>query len=129
MDGDLQVPLQHLADQAYEQIAALRRAQGRVSELTVSAATSDGLVRVKAGARGDLREVRLEPEVYQAMPPEQLAATITRLARDAASEAARQALEIMAPVLPAGLPPGTDLTTWLPDAPRPGSAADGTSAW
>lgn len=129
MGGDLQAPLEHLADQAYEQIAALRRAQGRVRELTVSAATPDGLIRVNAGVRGDLREVRLEPEVYQTMPPGRLAATITGLAQEAAAEAGRQAVEIMAPVLPAGLPAGTDLTAWLPDGRRSGSAADGTSAW
>lgn len=118
MNEEMQAPLERLAGQAQEQVAALRRAQQRVSELTASAGTGDGLVRVEVGAQGQLRALRLARGVYDRMPPEQLADVITVLARDAAADAAERAGEIMEPLLPGGLPGARDWWDWLPDAGR-----------
>lgn len=128
MDGYLDAPLEGLAAQAREQIAALRRAQERVSELIVSAATADGLVQVEVGAQGQIRALRLDDAVYDRMPPEQLAAAITGLLQGAAVDAAERARQIMAPVLPGGLPAGRDWWAWLPDVAGPPSRAGG-AAW
>jgi DNA-binding protein YbaB len=120
--------LEGLVAQAREQIAALRRAQERVSELMVPAATSDGLVAVEVGAQGQLRALRLDGAVYERMPPEQLAVVITGLARAAAADAAERARQIMAPVLPGGLRTGQDWGAWLPNAADVASR-EGGAGW
>jgi DNA-binding protein YbaB len=121
MDDDLQAPLRRIAEQAREQIAALRQAQQQAEELIVPAGSSDGLVRVEIGARGELRAVRLDDRVFESMPPRQLAQLITRLAREAAAEAARRVREALEPAMPVRVKPGSDPATWLQGVKGPAS--------
>jgi DNA-binding protein YbaB len=109
--------------QAHDQIAALRRAQEQATALTISASSPDGLVRVEVGARGDLRSLTLDPSAYEGTPPEELAQMIMELTLNAATEAARQAQEIMGPLLPEGLSADGDISSWLPDVPGPAGGA------
>jgi DNA-binding protein YbaB len=121
MDDDLQAPLRKIAEQAREQIAALTQAQLQADKLTVPAGSSDGLVRVEVGARGELRAVGLDDLVFESMLPQQLARVITRLARDAAAEAARRVQEVLEPAMPVKIRPGADPATWLQGVQGPAS--------
>lgn len=128
----MQVPqdaaLDTLAAQASEQVAALRRAVEQVRELSVSVGSANGLVQVEVGAHGELRSLRLDPEVYDRVPPGELAGVITRLVRAAAERAAERARQIMEPVLPGGLPAGRDWYEWLPDGAG-STGGSGGPAW
>lgn len=118
------VPLEQLAAQAVAQLASVRQAQERVSELRVWAATADGLVAVEVGAQGQLLALRLDAAVYDRRPEGQLAEVITELALEAAAEAAMRVREIVAPVLPAeGLSAGRD---WPSEA---AGVVSGVSGW
>jgi DNA-binding protein YbaB len=128
LSGELSSALDALAAQASEQAAAVQRAVERVGELRVSAGSADGLVLVEVGAHGQLHRMRLDPRVYERVPPAELAEVITGLVRNAAADAAEQARDIMAPVLPGGLPADRDWWQWAPG--EAGSAgAPGGPAW
>jgi DNA-binding protein YbaB len=116
LSSELPPALDALAAQASEQAAAVRRAVERVGELRVVAGSADGLVLVEVGAQGQLHRVRLDPGVYERVPPAELAEVITRLVHSAAADAADRAREIMGPVLPGGLPAGRDWWEWAPGA-------------
>jgi DNA-binding protein YbaB len=133
LSGDQQAhrdeALDRLASHAWEQVATLQRAVERVSELTVSARSADGLVHVEVGAQGQLLTVRLDDGVYHQMPPAELAGVITALVRDAGAEAAQQARQIMGPLLPGGLPAGQDWWQWLPPDGTGSTRGAGGPAW
>lgn len=124
MGSEIEASLATLAAQAREQIAALRRAQELVSELTVLVASADGLIQIEVGAQGQLRSLRLDAAVYERMPAQELAEVITGLVRDATARAAEEARAIMAPVLPEGLPGGREWWQWLPDTAGPRGAGE-----
>jgi DNA-binding protein YbaB len=128
LSAELPSALNAFAAQASEQAAAVRRAVDRVGELRVSAGSADGLVLVEVGAQGQLYRMRLNPGVYERVPPAELAEVITGLVRQAAADAAERAREIMAPVLPGGLPTGRDWWDWTPDGAGSTNASGGP-AW
>jgi YbaB/EbfC DNA-binding family len=121
MNEELRLPVDALMEDYHQRIASLRRAQEAVRGLTAPAATRDGLVEVDVGPQGQLRAVRLDWRVYDRMPPHQLAVTIVQLAGEAGEDAAARVRDIMAPVLPGGLPSDGDLSGWVPGV-SPGGA-------
>jgi len=117
MDYDLQASLARLAADYRERLSELRRAQETLRDITATARSHDDSVAVEVGPQGQLRAVRLDPDVYDRMTPHRLALTITQLAGEAAADAAGQVRAVMAPFLPGGLPEDGDFTKLLPNAP------------
>jgi DNA-binding protein YbaB len=85
-----------------ERLARLGEVREQAERVTAWAWSGDGLVGVQVGAHGQLREVRLDPGVFERLPPQRLAVLLVELARAAAADAVGQARDIMAAVLPAG---------------------------
>jgi DNA-binding protein YbaB len=130
MDEGVRASLQGVTVNYRQRLDELRRMQRDVRAVSATARTRDGVVRVDVGPNGELRDIRLEPRVYDRMDPQQLAHTIMRLIGEATEEAAGRAREITAAFLPeelaARLRGGEDdLTVFLPDAPSVSGAEEG----
>jgi DNA-binding protein YbaB len=122
MDETTRALLQDIAVNYQKRLDELRQMQRDVREVTATARTRDGSVSVEVGPQGQLRDLRLDPQVYQRMNPQRLTHTIMKLVGEASQEAADKAKEITAAFLPedlaARLRDGTeDLTEFLPNAP------------
>jgi DNA-binding protein YbaB len=122
MDDHARASLQRIAGDYRERLAELRKMQQDVQNVTASARTRDGSVSVEVGAHGELRDIRLDPRVYERMNAQRLARTIMELAGEATQKASGQAREITAAFLPADLAARLrdgeeDLGAFLPDAP------------
>src|SRR5262249_41867532 len=69
-----------------------------------SARSGDGTVTVRVDSRGQLTGLGLGPGAYQRFSPSQLAAEIQRLFGLAVGQVHERLGEVMAPLLPAGVP-------------------------
>lgn len=118
MDEQFRMSLEAIAADYRERMAALRRVQEEVRSITCSARTEDELVEVEVGPQGQLRDVRLDPRVYEQMPPARLSEAIVRLASRAGGDAGRRVGELVAGVVPGAAPAGFDPSEWLPDTPE-----------
>lgn len=88
---------------AYERrLAQIRELQKRAGQVTATARSRNGLISVTVGASGQLLDLKLDPGVYNSLPPQRLAAAVKELAKKAAADAAEQVQEVMEPVLPPG---------------------------
>ncbi|MEO3928861.1 YbaB/EbfC family nucleoid-associated protein [Micromonosporaceae bacterium B7E4] len=91
----------------------------RMSALTSSATSDDGLVTVTVGARGELSTVEVEPRAYRRLAPTELGESIVATARKAGEQVAEQLRELLSPLMPAGVPvekllaPGADWSAYL----------------
>lgn len=79
-----------------DQLGKIRELQAKLGEVSASARSRDGLIRVVAGAHGELRELHLDPRVYEQMDAPRLAREVVRLAGEAAAGAASRARELAA---------------------------------
>ncbi len=61
--------------------------------------------------------MRLDPRVYEQMPPAGLSEAIVRLAGQAGGDAGRRVGELVAGVVPGAAPAGFDVGEWLPGTP------------
>ncbi|MCC8246414.1 YbaB/EbfC family nucleoid-associated protein [Saccharothrix luteola] len=61
----------------------------QLADLAATACSPDGLVRVTAGALGDLRELHLDPRHHRTQDADALGGTILATVRAAADNAAR----------------------------------------
>jgi hypothetical protein len=102
MDERLQAQLDYLRANYHRRLADIQRRKELAGKVTAMTRSSDGLISVKVGARGELLDLRLGVGVYDRLEPQQLAAAIQELASTATAQAAAQVREIMAPVLPPG---------------------------
>ncbi|BCY11095.1 YbaB/EbfC family nucleoid-associated protein [Actinoplanes sp. L3-i22] len=84
--------------------------QRRVLAVTAAATSSDGMITVVVGPRGQLIDLKIDPRVYRTPNAGALAATILATARVAVDKAIEQTKEIVDSQLPALddiVPPGT----------------------
>jgi DNA-binding protein YbaB len=122
MDEETKASLRDVTTRYRQRLDELRQMQKDVQEVTATARTRDGAILVEVGPQGQMRDLRLDPHVYQRMGPQRLARTIMELVGEASEKAAGRAKEITAAFLPADLAArlqagGEDLTLFLPDAP------------
>ncbi|WP_336204534.1 YbaB/EbfC family nucleoid-associated protein [Nonomuraea sp. LPB2021202275-12-8] len=73
-------------------------AEARAVQITEK--SSDGLVSVTVGARGELVRLDLDPRIYRRPDARHLADTITETTRRAAARAQERITEIFEPVIP-----------------------------
>ena len=127
VDGEVRAELEELSADFHQRLARIQQLREQAERVTASARSRDGLISVEVGFNGQLRAVHLNPGVYDRLSPQRLAAALVELAGIAAADAAKQAQQIMAPVLPAGgLSAGGDPMALMPQAPSMlGGAATG----
>lgn len=94
----------------------LAAAQAELATATVTAWSSDNLVRVTSNAAGVPLEVHLEAEAFKRSTPDKLGRSITEAVQSAASQANEMSMRAVAPVqeLADGIP---DLPELIPGAP------------
>ncbi|MEV5323260.1 YbaB/EbfC family nucleoid-associated protein [Nonomuraea sp. NPDC052634] len=73
----------------------------KAKAVQVTETSSDGLVSVTVGPRGDLIRLDLDPRIYRRPDARALADTIAATARKAAEAAQQRVMEIFEPVIPA----------------------------
>lgn len=79
----------------YEQLQhGLVALQRELSDVAVSATSSDGFVTAKVGARGQLLSLKLDPRIYRRPDATALAATIEQTVRSAVQEAGEKVRRI-----------------------------------
>jgi DNA-binding protein YbaB len=116
--------------------ARIERLSDDVAAMTSTARSSDGCVTATAGPQGDLRDLRIDPEVARRLDLRTLAARILEASGAAAAQARERLGRTMAEVMPAHLrhlvlPDGTvdvrgllpaDFTSLLPPPAKPADA-------
>ncbi|GLW08117.1 hypothetical protein Misp01_32470 [Microtetraspora sp. NBRC 13810] len=93
-----------LSQEYEEQARRVREAYGRLGELEATARSADEMVTVKVGPRGKVLSIELNPRVYRRLAPSELAQTIMEQIDRAAACVADRTRDLMAPLLPDGVP-------------------------
>lgn len=101
---------------------ALTSVRRELAAVRATATSSDGLVTAAAGAHGGLLELTIAESAYTRYRPAELSAVIVRTTAAAGKQAAEQASQVLAPVLP----DGGDPELLLPDAPKPAAPQRGS---
>jgi len=120
LNDEFGLSIEALAKEYNRQARELRTAYDRLAELTATAESRDGLVRVTVGPRGQVRDIELDPRVYRKLSPSQLARAIMEQIGGATEQVADRTKELMAPFMPQGLPleemlgEGADIGSFLP---------------
>jgi DNA-binding protein YbaB len=114
-------------DEMLEQYRTLRDKLGdtqqRMSELTATAESADGMIRATVGPRGELTGLDFDPRILRRYDVTSLAEAIVETTAAANQQLQVQRQEIMGPVTPTNLssrvPPGAqvDLTRLFPEDP------------
>jgi hypothetical protein len=79
-------------------------ARARAREVTGTAASPDGGVKVKVDQRGVLTGLEIDARTYRKSSPTELSATILGLTAEAGAKARREMAELMRPFLPRDVP-------------------------
>ncbi|WP_329086217.1 MULTISPECIES: YbaB/EbfC family nucleoid-associated protein [unclassified Streptosporangium] len=96
--------LDELTAEYEQQARRVKDAYGTLADLEVTARSDDGMVTVKAGPRGEVRAIELNPRVYRKLSPAELShAIMTQIDRATAAVAARTK-ELMGPLVPDDVP-------------------------
>lgn len=74
--------------------------QQRLQELDETAYSEDGTVAATVGARGELRDLRLDPRIYRTTDAKALAATIMQTIHEASDAVTLQLIELTRPLVP-----------------------------
>jgi DNA-binding protein YbaB len=112
--------IEELAMDYNRQAKRLREAYAKVTELTATARSADGMVTVMVGPRGQIQDIRLDARVYRKLSPSELAGAIMEQIGAGTAEVAERTKELMAPFVPEGLPyeeifgEGASLESFLP---------------
>jgi len=97
--------------------AAIPDTQKRMLQVTGTATSSDRLIKVTVGPRGQLLDLDIDPRVFRKPDARALSAEILAAVRLAVEDAARQTSAILAESLPAdmrsGAIGGIDITTLI----------------
>ncbi|CAM4390269.1 YbaB/EbfC family nucleoid-associated protein [Nocardia ninae] len=95
----------------------LAEAQATLATATVTARSSDNLIRVVSNAAGVPVEVHVEPDAFKRSTPEKLGRSITEAVQSAARQALEATQQAVAPIEAAadGIP---DLSDLIPGAPN-----------
>jgi len=100
---DIQSGYQVQYEKLRRDLASLRHSMEEVSETAFS---GDGLVAATIGARGELKELVLDPRIYRTTDAKALAASIAGAIRDATAAVTARMVELTAPLLPENTPRG-----------------------
>lgn len=79
--------------------------QQRITAISESVSSADGLITATVGGRGVLTDLTIDDDAYQRYRPRELAAQIVRLTGEATAKAFTGAGEVLAPALPSGTDP------------------------
>ncbi|MFC5813892.1 YbaB/EbfC family nucleoid-associated protein [Nonomuraea harbinensis] len=120
MSEEFRLTIEALAKEYNEQALRLREAYEKLSELTVTAESRDGMVSVTVGPRGQVEAIKLDPRVYRKLSPSQLSRAIMEQIGAATQQVTDRTKELMAPFVPEGLPledvfgEGASIESFLP---------------
>jgi DNA-binding protein YbaB len=89
-----------LSTRLHQMTGALSGIQEKIQELSVTAVSRDGLVRVTVGSDGKVRDLQLDSRIYHSADSAKLASTIVDTMTVAAQEAREQVLDICRPHIP-----------------------------
>lgn len=107
-------------EQVRKNVTALRE---KLACLSVTVESTDGMVKVGLGPRGELRSLELDPHAYHRLTPTELAKAILATVEQAGAKLSEQAAKAYAPYLPAGtsyeqlISPEADLSALIPEQP------------
>ncbi|MDA0632355.1 YbaB/EbfC family nucleoid-associated protein [Nonomuraea sp. MCN248] len=104
MSEEFRLTVEALAKEYNQRTAGLRKAYGQLSELTATAESRDGMVRVTVGARGQVMSIKLDPRVYRKLSPSELAQAILHQIGAAGRQVTDRTKELMKPFMPDDLP-------------------------
>lgn len=94
--------LPHQYEERYEKLQRdLLELQKNIQELSETAYAPDRTVAATVGARGELRELVLDPRIYRSTDAKALAATIKQTIWDASTAVSARLVELTRPLLPA----------------------------
>ncbi|WP_433663013.1 YbaB/EbfC family nucleoid-associated protein [Nocardia sp. CA-128927] len=115
-NDELRGQVDSLLETFEQQRRDLAEAQSTLASTTVTAWSSDNLIRVVSNAAGVPVEVHVEPEAFKRSSPEKLGRSITEAVQAAARQAVDATQQAIAPMedVTAGLP---DLSDLVPGAP------------
>lgn len=125
MTDSFRATIHELAAEYNRQVQLTRDVYAKLNELRATATSGDGMVSVTVGPRGQVRAIKLNPRVYRRLSPSELAAAIMAQIGRASAQVAERTKELMAPLMPEGLPyeeifgQGVDLDAFLPAPARP----------
>jgi DNA-binding protein YbaB len=95
-------PLPAVYDQRYQKLQdELVALQQSILELDETAYSTDRTVAATVGARGELKQLQLDPRIYRSTDAKALAATITQTIQDATTAVTARLVELTRPLLPA----------------------------
>jgi len=83
--------------QLQEELLALQKS---IQEIAETAYSADRTVAATVGARGELRELQLDPRIYRTTDAKALAATIKQTIWDASTAVTTRLVELTRPLLP-----------------------------
>jgi DNA-binding protein YbaB len=106
VDREANAGLRARFDDVHAQYAKMREGvrglQDDLAAIEVSVQSSDGMVTVVLGPRGNLKSLTFDKRAYQQHPPERLASLILQACQRAESAVASAVQERMSRVLPEG---------------------------
>jgi DNA-binding protein YbaB len=122
VDEELRASLEEAAETHRQRMAGLARLRRELKDVSVTARSRDGLVRVSLGPGGRVRDIRFEPQVYERLNPQRLAATVMELIDTAAREVTEREREAVAEHMPDSLAERLrhaedDLSEYFPEGP------------
>jgi DNA-binding protein YbaB len=123
MRSELRASLEELLEDYSRQVGRLKEMQRDLEMVNATATRADGLVTVVVGARGQVRDIRLDPRVYRKLDSGALSGVIMRLISEATADVSEQTKRIMTPFMPEGvsyddsLGEDGDFTAFLPQPP------------
>ena len=106
IDGEMVAAMRSEAEQLTNQLERMTKElsslQEKLRDISVTAVSRDGLVRVTVGSDGKPTDLSLDPRIYQQPDSARLASTILDTMAVASEEARRRAMEICQPFMPDG---------------------------
>ncbi|GAA3546293.1 hypothetical protein GCM10022419_028040 [Nonomuraea rosea] len=116
--------LDQLVQEVNQQTEQLKQVHEQVSRLSVTVRSSDGLVSVTVGPRGEVRAIDFDPRVYRKLSPSELSALTVEQIQRATRQVSGEMKELMEPFA-SDLPfedlfgEGTGFESFLPREPEP----------
>jgi DNA-binding protein YbaB len=122
VDEELRASLEDAAETYRRRMAGLGRLRAELKDLSVTARSRDGLVQVCLGPGGRVRDIRFEPQAYERLNPQRLAATVMKLIDKAAREITERERKVVAEHMPDSLAERLrqaedDLSKYFPTGP------------
>ncbi|MGW0802528.1 YbaB/EbfC family nucleoid-associated protein [Nonomuraea sp. NPDC002799] len=116
--------LEQLVQEVNQQTEQLKEMHEKVRQLSVTVRSSDGMVSVTVGPRGEVRTIVFDPRAYRKLSPSELSALTVEQIQRATRQVSGEMQELMEPFAP-DLPfedlfgAGTGFESFLPGEPEP----------